>query len=129
MATIKVFKGTIPPILKIGEIASNGMFLFLGMGDGEYRTFVSADKKAVQIENISEDTVMEIGVGATPNKFNALEVFDDGTIVATACSKIDIDGFHLNHPKDVQRNPSKAERILVTKEWVENYVATQLANQ
>ncbi len=129
MATIKKFKGVIPPVLKDGEIATNGEFLFLGIGNDDYLAFIGAKKGAIQNEGVSEDTLMEIGTGSYPNKFNALDVYADGVVVATACSKIDIDGFHLNHPKDVQRNPSKAKRVLVTKEWVENYVTTQLANQ
>jgi hypothetical protein len=39
MATIKMFNGTNPPLLKKGEWASDGHYAYLGMDHGEYKVF------------------------------------------------------------------------------------------
>jgi hypothetical protein len=39
MATIKMFRGSTPPLLKTGEWASNGNYAFLGMEGGEYKVY------------------------------------------------------------------------------------------
>nr|WP_321411175.1 hypothetical protein [uncultured Carboxylicivirga sp.] len=39
MATIKMFSGTTPPILKQGEWASDGYYAYLGMNHGQYKVF------------------------------------------------------------------------------------------
>ncbi len=43
MATIKMFKGDIPPTLKKGEWASNGIFAYLGIGSRKYIVFAGGD--------------------------------------------------------------------------------------
>jgi hypothetical protein len=39
MATIKMFSGTTPPLLKKGEWASDGYYAYLGMEHGQYKVF------------------------------------------------------------------------------------------
>jgi len=39
MPTIKMFRGTTPPLLKKGEWASDGHYAYLGMDHGEYKVF------------------------------------------------------------------------------------------
>ena len=39
MGTIKMFRGTTPPLLKKGEWASDGHYAYLGMEHGEYKVF------------------------------------------------------------------------------------------
>jgi hypothetical protein len=39
MGTIKMFRGTTPPLLKKGEWASDGQYAYLGMEHGEYKVF------------------------------------------------------------------------------------------
>ena len=39
MATIKMFQGTTPPLLKTGEWASDGYYAYLGMEQGQYKVF------------------------------------------------------------------------------------------
>lgn len=39
MATIKMFSGNTPPLLKKGEWASDGNYAYLGMNHGEYKVF------------------------------------------------------------------------------------------
>ena len=39
MATIKMFSGTTPPLLKKGEWASDGYYAYLGMDHGHYKVF------------------------------------------------------------------------------------------
>lgn len=39
MPTIKMFRGTTPPLLKKGEWASDGHYAYLGMEHGEYKVF------------------------------------------------------------------------------------------
>ena len=41
MATIKQFKGTTPPVLKKGELASNKDAIFLGKENGKFTEFSS----------------------------------------------------------------------------------------
>ncbi len=43
MATIKMFNGDIPPTLKKGEWASNGIFAYLGIGSRKYIVFAGGE--------------------------------------------------------------------------------------
>ncbi len=105
MATIKMFSGTNPPLLKKGEWASDGHYAFLGMEHGDYKVFqgvfdmskdqkvsgfkYSLDQKAIIIPKGTPfsklqrlfDTLPKALKYNTNEKANIDIMFEDGTYI------------------------------------------------
>ena len=50
MATIKQFKGTTPPVLKKGELATDGNYIYLCLEDGKVEKFVHEQRVLTMIQ-------------------------------------------------------------------------------
>jgi len=77
MATIKMFSGTTPPLLKKGEWASDGHYAYLGMEHGQYKVFqgvfdMSKDQKITGFEYDLDQKAIIIPSGTPFSKLQRL---------------------------------------------------------
>jgi hypothetical protein len=79
MATIKMFSGTTPPLLKKGEWASDGHYAYLGMEHGQYKVFqgVFDMSKDQQVNGFEYDLDQKAIIIPTGTPFSKLQrLFD-----------------------------------------------------
>ena len=77
MATIKMFRGTTPPLLKKGEWASDGHYAYLGMEHGQYKVFqgvfdMSKDQKVSGFKYSLDERAIIIPSGTPFSKLQRL---------------------------------------------------------
>ncbi|WP_146260782.1 hypothetical protein [Breznakibacter xylanolyticus] len=77
MATIKMFSGDTPPLLKQGEWASDGNYAYLGMENGEYKVFqgvfdMAKDQKVTGFKYSLDEKAIIIPKGTPFSKLQRL---------------------------------------------------------
>jgi hypothetical protein len=77
MGTIKMFRGTTPPLLKKGEWASDGHYAYLGMEHGQYKVFqgvfdMSKDQEITGFEYDLDEKAIIIPSGTPFSKLQRL---------------------------------------------------------
>ncbi|MCT4643895.1 MAG: hypothetical protein N4A74_02830, partial [Carboxylicivirga sp.] len=77
MGTIKMFRGTTPPLLKKGEWASDGHYAYLGMEHGQYKVFqgvfdMSKDQEVTGFEYDLDEKAIIIPSGTPFSKLQRL---------------------------------------------------------
>jgi hypothetical protein len=77
MATIKMFSGSTPPLLKKGEWASDGNYAYLGMDHGEYKVFqgvfdMAKDQKVTGFKYSLDEKAIIIPTGTPFSKLQRL---------------------------------------------------------
>lgn len=79
MGTIKMFRGTTPPLLKKGEWASDGNYAYLGMDHGQYKVFqgVFDMSKDQQITGFEYDLDQKAIIIPTGTPFSKLQLLFD----------------------------------------------------